>query len=951
MSTIRNRISRLWKRNESKSSNDEQMSRAQRSSVATTIVSLGSLTSSDTTQPPSLTGSNDDLSSGLLHHVASKTLQSLSETIRSRARDFYAAPLPQKIKTPDIEENGKSKSLSRRSAIWSSIKSSRSLGSPKSRMPNGSMIDQHDARQCSPNSISAISRAEELAPSIDINIPSSILLDSREIEHSTDIDTTYEIDQFTASKSSEAQQQWPSKALDAWQWQSSGDDDLSMHNSAPYHPNETEILHDSALFDCVPTIYPGYKGPQPHSTEVVKYDVDLNISSSAVFSPLELTSNSPTVPTKDETNSMGRLHHNSTMFSRGDQAYLRSPRSNGTSPSRMSYTQGDGDPKGLDQDRLKAKPSDDMTAQMSQPIPNQRPTFYRTTSLKNGLSDLAGCLSNVSNGAAESNEQRCTSSVYETDVESVPPNHNVPSMGSRCEWDQVRANREDRYSAIHTMDEETQSDENSDFGLELARASCRNVAHIAARDSSFVYDEKKSQAAIPFVDLDDPRVLDPRSVGANFCSAGIIVQKQCSTTDGGNKAVFSAYASETQGPSTDKDLSSLASLASIKVDNPSPMPSSILFQIEATERDFLNTEDNSDIEIVTTLASSETSNPIQTPLSLDRNDISKFSIADLTEIQENENTEISTNSESLAKEYSLEIFPTSHEDQSEDLITGEDLLKNAMETEKLHLYRNLSNDFDQTPSSSPRSISTTEGCAVKTHESSCHVPSPFPNLDLNFRGSKSTPSIVLNSADSLSFSSVHKDLDQDASKLVSSTTVDLAEHHRLAFRQEKNEHAVTDDIFNSYTQEPIQGSIMTSWDHEYVLPFPERENPESLLKTFSSEDDFIAARLPYFGKLRPRLTPLLEHIKYGYKHEVQSELENRILSSELGTNLKTSNGMIYDEEIKSQTTLDLKNSPKHEVPHAPGKKSVWWVKDVEYIGEVSCLSDGKEEGTFGVFDH
>lgn len=201
MSSFRNRISKLWSRNENSTNSNRHNTNSR------LVVEYPDLSSSDTTQSADTFKSTESTSAKSLHRVASRTLQAFSDTIRSKARNFYVKNGGEDT-IPSTQNDRPPKNHFRRSAIWSSMRSRGSHESSKGQS------DTQVSQPSPPSHSISVPKSEEVVPEITVKIPSSTLLDIEDLEDSARQEFTSTPDKSAAYLPYKTGKLWPSPCRD-----------------------------------------------------------------------------------------------------------------------------------------------------------------------------------------------------------------------------------------------------------------------------------------------------------------------------------------------------------------------------------------------------------------------------------------------------------------------------------------------------------------------------------------------------------------------------------------------------------------------------------------------------------------------------------------------------------------------------------------------------------------
>jgi hypothetical protein len=479
MSSIRERLSKVWRRSvdEGRSSTDDQSTVTNRDSFSSMGSGYSSVPTRSSYTSLALSDSIKGVTPRTLHKVASTTFQTFSDTIRSKARVFYVSPKKVDIQTIDNvgDQEDTPKNHQPRSSRWSA--------SARSRKGHGNQDHQRELGRSSPTPMALVARSQEMTPTINVKIPSSYLIDSERSEDNSNLDSTGLPCQQAALKPCEPRQLWPSPISEALQQLSKIDlSAIDVPRSPmidqPHTTSSDDFMYDSAMFDPVPPAPPASpedQGPMGeghhHSGE------DQSEQKHVGTAP---GSGSPTRLMPNKRRAMKRQHFCNSLFFKGGQARINFKGTDDTPPI-LVQDQREVIEAVLDTEALgmTTEPSAGVDMSEASSVRSkafQRLTFYRTLSPEIGLNELvASSNSFIDNEAQDSGGYRFTPSLNEADVESVAQSPEVPAMGSRREWAQARADRDNRYFAIRSLDDDEKTEEDSEFGLELQRSPERKL--------------------------------------------------------------------------------------------------------------------------------------------------------------------------------------------------------------------------------------------------------------------------------------------------------------------------------------------------------------------------------------------------------------------------------------------------------------------------------------------
>lgn len=438
MASIRKRISQIWRRSSEKETprGDEQSSAARRDSIASLDSGYSSI---DLAQPA--TPRN-------LHKAASTTFQSFSDTIRSKTRIFYVSP--EKSDTTNYTE-----------------------ATPKSRQQSG---------RSSPTPMPRAAKPQWITPTIDVKIPDSFLMDSESSEDNaqkSSVETVYQAPMLATLKPYGPWQLWPTPIDVALQKFSKIDITSARIPRSPMidDPNvnsSEDFMYDSAMFDSDSRKVPYV--PEDQNPNIDGSCANDKFHVKAIVTELKspaLGSNSALRPPSDTDAATKGQKPGDSLFSKGDQADSQGAHVTWLLPEKF---QRESDDTGMVSEGLYSfSQLNQFETPSSYSDTVQGPTSHRTISYKAGSRDLFA----ASNGCLNHDEHErgtrrsSSSSVYESDEEPEASSAEVSAMGSRREWDKVRADRYNRYSAIQFLDENDIMEEDSEYSLELDKLSAR----------------------------------------------------------------------------------------------------------------------------------------------------------------------------------------------------------------------------------------------------------------------------------------------------------------------------------------------------------------------------------------------------------------------------------------------------------------------------------------------
>ena len=476
MSFIRKKLSKIWDRSSDESSRSSQ--EHQRTSISSENEGYSSNTI------PSLLESISESSPGRLHKAASTTFQAFSDTIRAKTLMFYArssGPQSAGLDAPELKTPQKH---GQRSLIWSSARSRQGLSDRTNRIGTANDLGTPTASRLCP---------AEPAPALDVNIPTPSLTDLRDRdEFAADVSPIASEKEVSWKEYYTPKQLWPSPTP----MTSSETAELSGLISHAARPSLTDdpyaespygVLHDSAMFkSCREDHDAGYSSDIESIADRTKTDG---------FSPASMKSLSYYTPPTTTVPRSPQSRH--SLFVKGGQArvhFIQTPspfrkakQSQGF-PLANAVTEGSRPNSSLEPPATVVHPDLSMPNFSEEPIgttgrlvPSDSPIAHLSTS--SDRSSGGYCLDLDAIGTAENGGySRLPSHVYEADAESVASSPSTPHMGSRNSWIEARADRNDRYLAIHTMSETTYSDDESDSELELSRSGLGKPVHLSEED-------------------------------------------------------------------------------------------------------------------------------------------------------------------------------------------------------------------------------------------------------------------------------------------------------------------------------------------------------------------------------------------------------------------------------------------------------------------------------------
>lgn len=479
MASIRERLSRVWRRSldEDSSSIDNQSTVTNRSSFSSLDSGYSSIPTRKSNTSLEVSGSVKAATPRTLHKVASTTFQTFSDTIRSKARVFYVSPKKVDVQSIDWvkDEEDTPRNHRPRSSRWSA--------SARSRKSHASQDDQRELGRTTPTPIAPVARSQEMTPTINVKIPSSFLIDSGRSEDETNLDSPDVPYQAAALKPCEARQLWPSPISEALQQLSKidlfvTDVPRSPMIQEPHSSSSDDFMYDSAMFDPVPPAPPASPEDQRGMDEGHLYSEEDQSEVKLVGTIREPGSATHLMPNR--CLAMKRQLFSNSLFFKGGQARIYFKGTHDTPPVLRQ------DQKEVLEATIDLEASSTTTELsdcLDMPEPSsvhakgiQRPTFYRTLSHTTGLNDLADPSNTfLGNKVQESGGYRIASSLNEAGTGSASPSPELPAMGSRREWAEARADRDNRYFAIRSLDDDEKTEEDSEYGVELQRSPKRKL--------------------------------------------------------------------------------------------------------------------------------------------------------------------------------------------------------------------------------------------------------------------------------------------------------------------------------------------------------------------------------------------------------------------------------------------------------------------------------------------
>lgn len=443
-------------------------------------------------------GITDSITPRPLHKVASTTFQSFSDTIRSKARIFYVSPKRAESHSTDYMEDTPNNHQPRASisSMWSY--------SARNRRGRGSLEDRLELGRSSPTSMGLINSDQETTPTINVKIPSSFL-EGFELAEDDTVRSSAQVS-TAMRKPYEARQLWPSPISVALQQLSKIDLTVVRVSRSPMiddlrADSSEDFMYDSAMFD------PGSHVP-PNSPEDKSSTIEGPSKNADSQSQEKTTETKTQLPASDfvprsmsnKATAFKRQQFDDSVFFKGGHPHIHFQDIHDKS---STLTEGQREAR----DTLAASGASNSTqvshinsslVQQETETSNevQSLSIPRSISHTSDSIDLVG-LSDNSNAAETKDESTCqpSSSVYEAVEESVAPSPEMPTMGSRCKWEQSRADRYNRYSAIRSLDDDEKTEKDSEFGLELERSPGRKLPQDTLGSIAGPNTIKKDQAS------------------------------------------------------------------------------------------------------------------------------------------------------------------------------------------------------------------------------------------------------------------------------------------------------------------------------------------------------------------------------------------------------------------------------------------------------------------------
>lgn len=515
MSFIRKKLSSVWDR-----SSDES-SRSSLENHRNSISSGHSGYSSNIT--PSLLGSISEVSPGRLHKAASTTFQAFSDTIRAKAQIFYTHPSRPESAGPDSPETKTPRKHGQRTPIWSSARSRQRLADRNN--PGGT--------PGSPGTpTTAQGRPSEPAPALDVKIPSSSLTELRADDGFAVESSAMGVGNQTTNKEDYTPKRlWPSQHTASPRSPIVNGlinpAKLSSLMDDPYTEHSSEVAYDSTMFEpCRSASNAGKHRGKNDEGYMSDVESNTNPIASDGFSPASVTSQY--YFTTSTATAAKSPHNGSSLFVKGDQARVHfqqtpSPfqraKPSQESPLASAIT-GELSPYSPLESPLTVVRSESLMPYVPKDpigtagllVPPDSPLAHRSNSFVRSSGGSSLTASTIES-AETLGYSRLPSYVYEAEAESAASSPGTPNMGSRHAWNETLADRNDRYLAIHSMSETTNSDEESDPELGLSRSPLRKPIHSLEEEGgvSLIEGTVKARLDIPERSDAETRKLDSRN--------------------------------------------------------------------------------------------------------------------------------------------------------------------------------------------------------------------------------------------------------------------------------------------------------------------------------------------------------------------------------------------------------------------------------------------------------
>ncbi|MCJ1310757.1 hypothetical protein MMC25_004423 [Agyrium rufum] len=280
----------------------------------------------------------------------------------------------------------------------------------------------------------------------------------------------------------------------------------------------------------------------------------------------------------------------------------------------------------------------------------------------------------------------------EEDFSALLNDERIPSMGSRTEWDQIHAERDQRYQATQVLLSETESDTECDSELQLCPYP-QSTFRRASKTSIHSIDEP----------VQDPAMLFPRVPSRGFISMNDSASFDQSTL----RHVLNEYFQ--------------VEIESVKSPEESLSRKGIDFLVEAIERD--SAEDLISISpLVEALENSQVISPVALPYRLRTDFTAMYSrVDDRLQVEETDDTRthaleapIEAGEMSINEESTTEARVLSRTFQG-DQVELESSNLSSLQPASLENYQHIR-------SFSGVSEDTTDSCAVTTHSPLCYRP-------------------------------------------------------------------------------------------------------------------------------------------------------------------------------------------------------------------------------------
>ena len=461
-----------------------------------------SISSEDTGYPskavPSLSGSINEGSTGRLHKVASTTFKAFSDTIRAKAQMFYTNAGNPEITGPDSPEIKTPRKHGYRPSVWPSARSRQGLADCTNRTGTANSPDTP-----------IVQRLEEPSPALNIIIPNPSLTDLR-------IATENEIPMKHCCA---PKQLWPTPARIACPQSPPADGSLGTttlplrddpYTESPYADKDDpsrSISHRTAS----PTSRHCGKDDAGYVSDVESL---ADLTEPDGFSPA--STKSPSYVTPRTATVVKCLHGGQSLFVKGDQArvhFQRTPSPFQKAKQSQESPPADATMLGSERGSTLESPLTLIRSDSSAQILPKEPT---ETTDRVILPDSPSAHGSHSSGnipvgcrpdpsateiVKRAGYGRLLSHMYEADTESAAPIPGTPNMGSRDAWNETRADRSDRYIAIHTISETTYSGEDSESELKLTRSPSRKQIHPTEEEGGIGLSEREQAISSGYAEV------------------------------------------------------------------------------------------------------------------------------------------------------------------------------------------------------------------------------------------------------------------------------------------------------------------------------------------------------------------------------------------------------------------------------------------------------------------